>query len=81
MIGAHKFTTLDLPDLLGYAKEIGIGVHVFRQSVESNKYRGAVQRDAQDAKSKGVRCIPAFVIGKSILNGVESELVGWETAV
>src|SRR5215831_14692776 len=64
---------LDLPDVLGYTQEIGIDVDGFPQRVES-KYKG-VQQDVRDATSRGVRGTPAFVIGKSILNGVEFELM------
>jgi predicted DsbA family dithiol-disulfide isomerase len=56
-------------------EEIGIDVDGFPQRVESNKYKGVVQQDVRDTTSKSVRGTPAFVVGKSIPNGVEIEVM------
>ena len=66
---------LEFANLVGYAEESGINVETFRQCVESEKYKSAVQQEAREATSKGARGTPAFVIGRSTPTGVEGELM------
>lgn len=66
---------LEMTDLLAYAEELGINVPAFRQCIESDRYKDAIEQEEQDASAKGIRGTPAFVIGKSTPTGVQGELL------
>lgn len=68
-------TRLAMTALMGYAKQVGIDVTAFQQCIDSGKYKGAIERDAKEATSRGANGTPAFVIGKSTAVGVEGELL------
>jgi protein-disulfide isomerase len=61
--------------LITYAKDIGLDAAVFRECLESDRYKKEVENIATNAKAKGVRGTPSFVIGKSTDFGVEGELL------
>jgi protein-disulfide isomerase len=66
---------LQIADLTGYAGELGMDEGIFRQCIESGKFRGAVEESARMAQAKGARGTPAFVVGKSTPTGVEGQLI------
>lgn len=66
---------LELENLVNHAREVGADAVTFRQCVESGKHRKAIQQEAYEFTSKGVRGTPTFVIGKNASGSVEGELV------
>lgn len=66
---------LEIINLVGHAQELGLNIVTFRECVESGRFSEAIRRSANDAISKGANGTPAFVIGKSTVDGVEGELI------
>jgi protein-disulfide isomerase len=66
---------LDATTLIGYARESGLDVAVFKECLESGRYKKEVEASVLNAKTKGVRGTPSFVIGKSADFGVEGEML------
>jgi protein-disulfide isomerase len=66
---------LDLDHLSGFATDLKLDTLAFRNCVESEKYKTAVQNDAAEATRIGAQATPTFVIGKSTAEGVDGELV------
>lgn len=66
---------LDMNHLVADAAALKLNVDTFRECVDSQKYKDAIQKDIQDALSVGADGTPAFVIGKTSPDGVEGELV------
>jgi protein-disulfide isomerase len=66
---------LDLDHILGFGDNLKMDSKALRTCVESGKYKEAVQTDVLEAMKIGANGTPAFVIGKSVENGVDGELV------
>jgi protein-disulfide isomerase len=66
---------LDLDHLTGFATDLKLDPLVFRNCVQSEKYKSAVQADVAEAMKVGAQATPSFVIGKSTADGVDGELV------
>ena len=66
---------LDMNHLLTYAQDLKLNVDTFRACVESGKYKDAIQKDIQEAVRIGANGTPSFVVGKSVSDGVDGELV------
>jgi protein-disulfide isomerase len=64
---------LEIATLVGYAQGAGLDMAAFRECVESGRYKKDVETSVLNAKAKGVRGTPSFVIGKSADFGVEGE--------
>ena len=60
---------LSAEDLRSYAKEAGLNVESFEQCFASGKYRGAVQKDLNDAVQLGLTGTPAFFINGREISG------------
>jgi predicted DsbA family dithiol-disulfide isomerase len=55
------------------AKEVGLDEDGFRQALVIRKYREAHQEALRQAHEAGVTAVPAFVVGRSLLTGLQSE--------
>ena len=54
---------LELPDLIGYAAELGLDVERFTREVESGEYVPRIRDDVSSAEESGARGTPTFFIG------------------
>jgi protein-disulfide isomerase len=66
---------LDMKSLVKTAESLKLDVKAFRECIESEKYKNAVQTDIMDAKRIGADGTPTFVVGKSTSTGVDGELL------
>jgi len=66
---------LDLDHIAGFADALKIDSKVLRACVESGKYKEQVQSDVLEAMKIGANGTPTFVVGRSIGNGVDGEMV------
>jgi len=66
---------LDLDHLVLYAADLKLDSAKFRSCVEGGKYKKAVEADLAEAARIGADGTPAFVVGRSIKDGVDGELV------
>ena len=74
MMGANP-DKLDMNSILADAIGLNMKVDSFKNCVESEKYKSAVQNDILEAAKIGADGTPTFVIGKSTPNGVEGEVL------
>lgn len=56
-----------------YASRTGLNITSFKQCVESDKYKMAVQNDESDGERLGVQGTPAFFINGRLLSGAQPE--------
>lgn len=56
-------------------RESGLDVSSLRRCVESAKYKEEIQKAVRDATGYGVHATPTFVVGKTIENRVEGEVI------
>jgi protein-disulfide isomerase len=61
--------------LIDYARELGLNVDAFKECLRIKRYKNDIDLRVQNAKEKGVRGTPSFVIGKSTDFGVEGEVL------
>lgn len=66
---------LDIDHIVGFADELKIDSKALRACVESGKYKEKVQNDVLEAMKVGANGTPTFVVGKSLPDGVDGELV------
>ncbi|MGO9262823.1 MAG: thioredoxin domain-containing protein [Bryobacteraceae bacterium] len=66
---------LDMDHLAGFATDLKLDTFAFRNCVESEKYKSAVESDVLEAVRIGAQATPSFVIGKSTSEGVDGELM------
>ncbi|HTS27494.1 MAG TPA: thioredoxin domain-containing protein [Bryobacteraceae bacterium] len=66
---------LDFEHILGFAGDLRMDTAKFRNCVESEKYKDAVQTDVMEAMKIGATGTPTFVLGKSTPEGVDGELM------
>ena len=66
---------LDINNLVSYAQDLKLNVAAFRGCVESQKYKDAIQADANTAQQIGANGTPSFVLGKTTADGVDGELI------
>ena|SRR5207249_3785555 len=66
---------LELKNLLDYARSIGLDVTLFRDCLDTEKYKAAIQQNNREAIRNGVRGTPTLVIGKSTATGVDGSMV------
>jgi protein-disulfide isomerase len=60
-------------DLIGYAKQLGLDVDVFRQALDDHRFRPVVERDLAEAKGLGVTTTPTFFVNGLRMVGPQSE--------
>jgi len=66
---------LDMDRIAGFGDNLKMDTKALRACVESGKYKDQVQNDVLEAMKIGANGTPTFVIGKSIENGVDGELM------
>lgn len=66
---------LDMDHLTAYAADLKLNVDTFRSCVETGKYKNAIQKDIQEATRIGANGTPSFVVGKTVADGVDGELI------
>ena len=64
-----------LDQFMRFARALKIDSKVLRACVESGKYKEQVQSDVLEAMKIGANGTPTFVVGRSIGNGVDGEMV------
>ena len=74
VMGANP-NSLDMEHIVGFAADLKMDTAALRTCVDSNKYKDPVQTDVLEAMKIGANGTPTFVIGKSVGNGVDGELV------
>ena len=57
---------LKADNILGYAQDLKLVVQPFRECLDSERHRAAVDRDLAEGKSAGVSGTPSFVLGKLV---------------
>ncbi len=66
---------LDMDHISGFADGLQMDSKALRSCVESGKYKDKVQTDVLEAMKIGANGTPTFIVGKSIGDGVDGELV------
>jgi protein-disulfide isomerase len=73
-MGANP-NSLDIEHIMNYASDLKLDTKALRACVDSEKYKEPVQRDVLEAMKIGANGTPTFIVGKSVGNGVDGELV------
>ena len=60
---------LSRPDLVGYAKQIGLNLPAFEQALDRHTYRIVIERDLAEARGLGVTTTPTFFVNGRRLAG------------
>ena len=66
---------LDMEHIVGFAADLKMDTAALRACVDSGKYKEPVQRDVLEAMRIGANGTPTFVVGKSVGDGVDGELM------
>lgn len=66
---------LDMDHIAAFAEALHMDSKALRSCVESGKYKEPVQTDVLEAMKIGATGTPTFIVGKSMGEGVEGELV------
>jgi protein-disulfide isomerase len=66
---------LDMEHIVGFAADLKMDTAALRSCVDSGKYKDPVQRDVLEAMKVGANGTPTFVVGKSVGDGVDGELM------
>jgi protein-disulfide isomerase len=66
---------LSQPDILGYAKSVGLETDSFKSCLTSGGYNNDIKQDVQDAGRVGIRGTPAFVVGHTTDDLVNGTLI------
>jgi protein-disulfide isomerase len=66
---------LDMDNIANFAQSIKMDPAALRTCVNSNKYKDQIQADLVEAMKIGATGTPTFIIGKSLGNGVEGDLL------
>jgi protein-disulfide isomerase len=66
---------LDMEHIVGFAADLKMDTAALRSCVDSGKYKEPVQRDVLEAMRIGANGTPTFVVGKSVGDGVDGELM------
>jgi protein-disulfide isomerase len=66
---------LDMDHIVGFADGLKMDSKALKACVDSGKYKDAVQTDVLEAMKIGANGTPTFIVGKSVENGVDGELV------
>ena len=73
-MGANP-NSLDMEHIVGFAGDLKMDTVALRACIESGKYKDPVQSDVLEAMKIGANGTPTFIVGKSVGNGVDGELV------
>ena len=74
VMGANP-NSLDMEHIVGFAADLKMDTGALRGCIDGGKYKEPVQRDVLEAMKIGANGTPTFVVGKSVDNGVDGELV------
>lgn len=66
---------LDMEHIVNFAADLKMDTSALRACIDSGKYKEPVQRDVLEAMKIGANGTPTFVVGKSVGEGVDGELV------
>uniref|UniRef100_Q02BN4 DSBA oxidoreductase n=1 Tax=Solibacter usitatus (strain Ellin6076) TaxID=234267 RepID=Q02BN4_SOLUE len=66
---------LDIDHIMNFAADLKMDTAALRACVDSGKYKDTVQRDVLEAMKIGANGTPTFIVGKSVGEGVDGELV------
>jgi protein-disulfide isomerase len=72
---AQNPNQLDMDHIAGFADSLKMDSKALRACVDSGKYKDPVQSDVLEAMKIGANGTPTFIVGKSVGNGVDGELV------
>lgn len=61
--------SVDLPVLLGYARELRLDTDAIQQCVETNTFAPQIEADYRDGLRQGVRSTPSFLINGRLVVG------------
>src|SRR5690349_5797331 len=73
-MGANP-NSLDIEHIMNFAGDLKLDTTALRVCVDSEKYKEPVQRDVLEAMKIGANGTPTFIVGKSVGDGVDGELV------
>src|SRR5450755_3058282 len=73
-MGANP-NSLDIEHIIGFAADLKLDTGALRTCVQSGKYKEPVQSDVLEGMKIGANGTPTFIVGKSVGNGVDGELV------
>jgi len=73
-MGANP-NSLDMEHIVGFAANLKMDTAALRACIDGGKYKERVQSDVLEAMRIGANGTPTFIVGKSLGNGVEGELV------
>jgi protein-disulfide isomerase len=73
-MGANP-NSLDLEHIVGFAADLKMDTGALRACIDSGKYKERVQNDVLEAMKIGANGTPTFIVGKSVGEGVDGELV------
>jgi protein-disulfide isomerase len=66
---------LDIEHIVGFAADLKMDTAALRACVDSGKYKEPVQRDVLEGMRIGANGTPTFLVGKSVGEGVDGELM------
>jgi protein-disulfide isomerase len=66
---------LDMEHIVGFAADLKMDSSALRSCVDSGKYKESVQRDVLEGMRVGANGTPTFLVGKSVGDGVDGELM------
>ena len=73
-MGANP-NSLDLEHIVGFAADLKMDTAALRTCIDSGKFKERVQNDVLEAMKIGATGTPTFIVGKSVGEGVDGELV------
>jgi protein-disulfide isomerase len=73
-MGANP-NSLDIEHIVGFAADLKLNTAALRACIDSGKYKEPVQNDVLEAMRIGANGTPTFIVGKSVANGVDGELL------
>ncbi len=73
-MGANP-NSLDIEHILNFAGNLKLDTGVLRACIDAGKYKETVQNDVLEAMKIGANGTPTFIVGKSVGEGVDGELV------
>ena len=73
-MGANP-NSLDIEHIMNFAANLKLDTGALRACIDAGKYKDIVQNDVLEAMKIGANGTPTFIVGKSVGEGVDGELV------
>ena len=73
-MGANP-NSLDIEHILNFAGNLKLDTGALRACIDGGKYKETVQNDVLEAMRVGANGTPTFIVGKSVGEGVDGELI------